>query len=260
MKSGYAHKIGTLNLQVGLTSIPLGIYNFISKNELSFKQLCPKCLTPIQYKRVCPKCDKEIDFHDLKSGFQIGKNNIVVIDKEKLKMDTSTKVLAVIDRNSEPEYITSNFYLLLPIEKSEKQYFLLLDILLKKNKELIIEYGLRKKIHLAVLKPYNIAGFDYLTLKGVVYSDSIRQIPKLEKLVEISKEEMDLGLKLFQAIENSIENIKYENIKDKRKEKLLEMIKSGNKKVVSEVKKFSSLQEELAKSLKELKKKKKVKV
>ena len=247
----YSRKIGTIYLQFGLTSIPLAIHNFITKNEFSFNQLCPNCLAPIKYKRVCPKCGKEIGYHELKSGLKVG-DKYFIIDKEKLNSNLETKILAILNKDSEPEYILDSFYLLMPNKDAEKQYFLLLDILLKKNKELLIEYGLRKKLHLAIIKPYNIGGVFYLVLKNIIYAENIRKIPEID-LIEIKKEEMDLGLKLFEILENSLKGVKYSEIKDKRKEKILEMIKVGNKeKVVEEVKKFASLQEELVKSIEKL--------
>lgn len=242
-------KIGTLNLRIGLAQIPLAINSFLDYQGISFKQLCPKCETPIKYKRVCSNCNKEVEYAELKSGLQLSKSNIVVIDKEIFKnLKLETKILAIIKTNSEFEFITERCYLLTPDEKVKKPYFLLRNLLLEKNKSLVVEFSFRNKVHLAIIKPINFSGVVFLMLKQILYSDKIKDITPLKE-EELTEEELKLGRELFELISKNIENKSYMDIRDKRLE-LLEKVLSGKVKpqTIKKIKE-TELKEQLKKSV-----------
>jgi DNA end-binding protein Ku len=238
--------IGSINIRIGLVNIPLKICSFLNYQGINFKQLCPTCENPISYKRVCSNCNQEVDYSQIKSGFQISKDNIIVIDKESFKIRLETKVIAVIKTNSEYEFITEKCYLLMPDKLSKKQYFLLRKILSDESKSLVIEFTLRSKIHLAILKPILLNGVCYLMLKEILYADKIKEIesPTEEALTE---EETELGKQLFELIEKKVENTNYLDIKDRRIE-LLEKLLKGEIKPI-EIEKIKN--EDLMRQLKE---------
>jgi DNA end-binding protein Ku len=184
--------IGTLNLNFGLINITFKVNSFLETNDLSLRQLCPKCKSPISYKRFCGTCQKEVEYSQLLSGFEISKDNIVVVDKKALSFECQTKIIAIVDIDSEYEFMPKKFYLLTP-KDVEKPYFLLLNILTKTNKEIVIEFSLRKKIHLGIIKPVVVNGYRFLMLKTIIYSDSIRDISPLKEC-EIGEDELNLGL------------------------------------------------------------------
>lgn len=220
-------KIGSLNLQIGLISIPLGVNSFLDYQGISFKQLCPNCDVPVSYHRVCPKCNQEIEYHQLKNGFEISKDNIVVVDKTVFKTLESypTTILGIIPTNSEFEFITEKCYMLTPQKEAVKQYFLLLKILTVENKSLVIEFVMRKKIHLGIIKPIVLNGMSFLLLKEILYSDKIKPIEPLKE-EQITEEELKLGRELIELVSQKVENKKYEEIRDKRIE-ILQKILSG---------------------------------
>jgi DNA end-binding protein Ku len=246
--------IGTITIKIGLVNIPLSVVSFLNYQNISFKQLCPDCLQPIQQKRVCKNCGKEIPFSELKSGFRISKNNIVVIDKEALKQleNLETKILGIIPLNSEYEFITEKCYLLAPHKDMPKTYFLLLNILLNDNIELVIEYALRKKLNLGIIKPIKLFGKNYLMLKQILYSDKIKEIP-IFKEEQILEDELKIGRQLFKTICETLENKEYKDIKDKRVE-LLQKILEGKIEKKVEVEKGKNLIEQLTKSVELIKK------
>ena len=224
-------KIGTLTISIGLVQIPMGINSFLDYQGISFKQLCPTCNSAVQYKRFCSKCGSEVDYHQLRSGFEISKDNIVVVDKEMFKNLESypTKILAIIPTDTEYEFITEKCYLLTPIKENPKQYFLLLNLLLSENKSLVVEFVMRKKIHLAVVKVVEFDGVRFLMLKEVLYADKIKPIEQLQE-EKPTEEELKLGKELFELISQKIENKNYKTITDKRLE-LLQDVLSGKVKV-----------------------------
>jgi DNA end-binding protein Ku len=54
----------------GLVNIPAKVYLATENRELSFNQLCPNGHR-IQYKKWCPIDEKEIDYADVKKGYQV---------------------------------------------------------------------------------------------------------------------------------------------------------------------------------------------
>lgn len=251
--------IGSLNLKFGLVNIPLRINSFLDYQGISFKQLCPNCKNPINYIRFCKNCKKEIPYNELVNGFQLSKSNIIIIDKDKFNnLDFETRIVAIVDRDKEPEFITEKCYLLTP-DRISKPYFLLRNILLKLNKEIVVEFALRKQLHLGIIKPITINGITYLMLKQILYADKIKEIEQLKE-EKVEENEMELGLKLFEMLYESIEKVNFLELRDRRKE-ILEKYLKGEikvepKKIMEEAK---SMMEEMVKSIEEMKKAKKEK-
>jgi len=215
--------IGTITLSLGLISINLKVNSFLESGDISLKQLCPTCKSPIAYKRVCLNCQQEVQYSQLLSGFEITKDNIIVVDKKALNLDYQTRIVAIVDMNSEFEFMPKKFYLLTP-KDIEKPYFLLLNILIRTSKEIVIEFSLRKKLHLGIIKPIIVSGYTFLMLKQILYSDSIKEISPMKEL-SVSEEELKLGLELFEKIKETIPKVNFLELKDNRKEILEKMIK-----------------------------------
>jgi len=251
-------KIGTLYLRIGLVNIPLGINSFLDYQGLKFKQLCPTCNKPITYKRYCGNCKIDVSYSSLKSGLMITKDEIIVIDKDVFK-DSSleTKILAIINSNSEYEFISEKFYLLTPDDKIRKPYFLLLNLLLNQKKSLVVEFMFRKKIHLGIIKPTMVKGVVFLMLKGILYADKIKEISLIEQ-EQLSEQEVNLGNELFKIISDNVENKNYDEIKDKRLE-VLEKVLNGEVVKPIEVNQETELLEQLKSSVQLSQPKKKLK-
>lgn len=253
-------KIGSISIKFGLINIPLAINSFIQENDISFRQLHKECLSPIQYKKVCSKCGKEVSKEDIVSGFKVGKDEYVVIDKEKLQFDNfETKIVSIIDKNSEPEFISTKFYLLTPVKTAEKQYFLLLKLLDTLEKEMVIEYSMRKKINLAIVKVVKVGNRKLLMLKNIVYANSIRlertDLANIPQEIEIGKEEFELAKQLFNMIVENVKGNSYKELEDRRLEIIKDMINGKYEKanVSKNVAKFKDLAEQLINSIEMLK-------
>lgn len=265
-------KIATINLRIGLVNFSLSVNSFVDYSGISFKQLSPCHNVPIKLKRVCSECGKEIPYSELKYGYQLSKNNIIPIEKEMMDSisNRETKILMTYDNNSQlskiEEVIQQKVYLLTPNENLSKPYFLLRELLIRKEKSLLVEYSLRGKLHLGIIKPFTLVDkygktHIFLLLKQIVYSDRIKPISSLPT-EEVSEEELKLAIELFELLESKMSKTDYRELKDERKE-LLEKILKGEIKIEKpERVKEKEIVEQLKKSteLLKLKKKKKVKV
>jgi DNA end-binding protein Ku len=83
------------SISFGLVNIPIQVFSATQKEDYtSFNQLCDKG-HKIKYKKWCPTEEREVEWSEIKKGYEITKNNYVVIEKEdfeKIKLKTTNTV------------------------------------------------------------------------------------------------------------------------------------------------------------------------
>jgi DNA end-binding protein Ku len=66
----------------GLVNIPIGVFTAAQIEDFTyFNQLCDKG-HKIKYKKWCPVEEREVPWSEIKKGYEISKDNYVVIEKE----------------------------------------------------------------------------------------------------------------------------------------------------------------------------------
>src|SRR6476619_1583914 len=94
----------------------IDIFQTTDDKSFSFYQLCPKGHR-IKYKRWCPVEEKEIPYSEIKKGYEIEKDNYVVIekndlDKIKLKTTKSIDIKEFVDsKEFDSNSIKNNYYI-----------------------------------------------------------------------------------------------------------------------------------------------------
>ena len=85
------------NISFGLVNIPVQVFSAVQREDYTtFDQLCKK-EHKIKYKRWCPVEEREVPWSEIKKGYEITKNNYVVLEKEdidKIKLK-STKTIEI---------------------------------------------------------------------------------------------------------------------------------------------------------------------
>lgn len=84
----------TGSVSFGLVNIPVKVYLATEDREFSFNQLCPNGHR-IQYKKWCPIEDKEVSYSEIKKGYEVTKDNYVVVEKgdlDKIKLKTTNTI------------------------------------------------------------------------------------------------------------------------------------------------------------------------
>ncbi len=82
------------SVSFGLVNIPVKVYLATEDREFSFNQLCPNGHR-IQYKKWCPVDGKEVSYSEIKKGYEITKDNYVVVEKgdlDKIKLKTTNTI------------------------------------------------------------------------------------------------------------------------------------------------------------------------
>ena len=98
-------------ISFGLVNIPIGVYVATEGSEFSFNQMCNKGHR-IRYKKWCPVEEREVPYSEIKKGYEISKDNYVVIDKqdlERIKLK-STSTIDVKEFVDEKELVKPGFF------------------------------------------------------------------------------------------------------------------------------------------------------
>jgi DNA end-binding protein Ku len=90
-----ARSIWKGTISFGLVNIPIQVFSAVQREDYtSFDQLCEKG-HKIKYKKWCPVEEREVPWSEIKKGYEITKNDYVVLEKEeieKIKLKTTKTI------------------------------------------------------------------------------------------------------------------------------------------------------------------------
>jgi DNA end-binding protein Ku len=160
-------------ISFGLVNIPIEVFSAVQKEDYtSFNQLCENG-HKIKNRKWCPVEEREVQWSEIKKGYEITKNNYVVIEKEdieKIKLKT-TNIIEVKEfielEEFDPLFIEKSYYVGPDTGKKKKSdnttttttttvpakaYSLFVKILNETKKVAIGKAVLREKEHLVALR------------------------------------------------------------------------------------------------------------
>jgi DNA end-binding protein Ku len=241
------------NISFGLVNIPIQVFTATQKEDFtSFNQLCDKG-HKIKYKKWCPVEEREVPWSEIKKGYEISKDDYVVIEKEdfekiKLKITNTIEIKEFIDSEDfDPIFIEKNYYIgpETGIKKkksngkssssSNKAYSLFVKILHETNKVAIGKVILRDKEHLVALRAYQRG----LVMHQLRYLDEIKPMDEIAGIGDnssiitsqkIDAKELSLGKTLVDNLTSKEFDIgQYSDTYAKELEKLIETKSKGQK-------------------------------
>jgi DNA end-binding protein Ku len=226
------------SISFGLVNIPIQVFSATQKEGYtSFNQLCEKG-HKIKYKKWCPVEQREVQWSEIKKGYEITKNEYVVIEKEdldKIKLKTTNTVEVkefIASEEFDPIFIEKNYYVgpdpgKKKSETSSKAYSLFVKILNETKKIAIGKVVLREKEHLVALRAYQRG----LVMHQLKYLDEIRpmeEIGGLDSSQKIDAKELSLGKSLVENLTTEkFDPGQYSDAYAKELEKLIEAKSKG---------------------------------
>jgi DNA end-binding protein Ku len=233
------------NISFRLVNIPIQVFSATQKEEYtSFNQLCDKG-HKIKYKKWCPIEEREVPWSEIKKGYEITKNDYIVIEKEdldriKLKTNNTIEVKEFIKSEEfDPIFIEKNYYVgpdpgKKKTEASIRAYSLFVKILNETNKVAIGKVVLREKEHLVALRAYQRG----LVMRQLEYLDEIRpmdEIGNLDSLQKVDSKELSLGKTLVDNLTTEkFDPGQYSDTYAKELEKLIEAKSKGQEVIAKE--------------------------
>ena len=249
------------SISFGLVNIPIQVFSATQKEEYtSFNQLCDKG-HKIKYKKWCPVEEREVPWSEIKKGYEITKNDYVVLEKEeieniKLKTTNTVEVKEFIESGEfDPIFIEKNYYVgpdagKKKSETSIKAYALFVKILHETGKIAIGKVVLREKEQLVALRAYQRG----LVMHQLWYLDEIRpmdEIGGLESLQKIDAKELSLGKALVDNLTtDKFDPGQYSDTYAKELEKIIESKSKGEKVTINEVEKKTEETTDIIEALK----------
>jgi DNA end-binding protein Ku len=249
------------SISFGLVNIPIQVFSATQKEEYtSFNQLCDKG-HKIKYKKWCPVEEREVPWSEIKKGYEITRNDYVVLEKEeieniKLKTTNTVEVKEFIESEEfDPIFIEKNYYVgpdtgKKKSETSIKAYALFVKILHETGKIAIGKVVLREKEQLVALRAYQRG----LVMHQLKYLDEIRpmdEIGGLESLQKIDAKELSLGKALVDNLTtDKFDPGQYSDTYAKELEKIIEAKSKGEKVTINEVEKTTEETTDIIEALK----------
>lgn len=241
------------NISFGLVNIPVKLYTAIdTSKDISFNHLDSKGHR-IRYKKWCPVEEREVPYSEIRKGYEIAKDQYVVIEKkdlEKIAVE-STRTINIkefIDEQElDPLFVEKSYYIAPDsIDRKRKKgkessssstttiqdkaYSLLVKVLHDTKKvaigKLVLKEGERE--HLIAIRAYQ-RGFIMHTLH---YMDEIKPVEDIKeiseaKVPEIDKNEMSLGKLLVENLTSKTFDIS--RYHDEYVEELKDLVKAKAK-------------------------------
>src|ERR671910_1737230 len=233
------------SISFGLVNIPVQVFSATQREDYtSFSQLCDKG-HKIKYKKWCPVEEREVPWSEIKKGYEMTKNNYVVLEKEeieniKLKTNNTIEVKEFIGPEEfDPIFIGKNYYVgpdpgKKKSETSSKAYSLFVKILNETKKIAIGKVVLRDKEQVVALRAYQRG----LVMHQLKYLDEVRpmdEIGGLDSSQKIDANELSLGKRLVENLTtDKFDPGQYSDTYAKELEKLIEAKSKGQKVTIKE--------------------------
>jgi DNA end-binding protein Ku len=223
-------------ISFGMVSIPVKLYTATESKDVSFRQLAEEDLKPIKYLRWSPTLDREVQFHEIKKGYEYAKDQFVILDDEDFEnLPVPSKHTITIEQFVEADSIDPIFYekpyYLDPDDAGVKPYALLLNALEAKNLVAIGKLALRQKEQLVAIRPQE----GHLTVEMLLYPDEVRAYEGTDVSdVKVSDAELKMAFALIDMLHEPFDPERY---KDQYRDILMNMITTkleGGEVVVSE--------------------------
>ena len=213
------------SISFGLVNIPVGLYAAETRNDISFKMLDKKTMSPIHYKRVAEESGKEVPWDETVRGYEFESGQYVVLSDADLKSAApeATQTIDIVDfvdlEEISPLYFDKPYYLG-PDKKGSKAYALLRETLRRTGKVGIAKVVIRTREYLAAV----VARGDVLTLELMRYAHELRDPSELDVPAGkqgVSDREIDMAERLVEGMVSAWDPEKY---KDTYRDDLMKMI------------------------------------
>ena len=215
-RSGPGRSIWSGSISFGLLQIPISLYTAESRaEELHFRMLDKKDLSPIRFKRVNASTGREVEWKNIVKGYEIEPDNFVVLEKGDLEK-ANVKATQTIDIQDfvPAEDIDRAFfetpYYLIPQKRATKAYVLLRKALEKKKAAAIATFVLRTKEYLCALIPNG----DAIMLEILRFGHELKDVedmplPTARDEHDVSTRELHMAEQLIDGMMTKWEPTKY---------------------------------------------------
>ncbi len=190
-------------LKLSLVTIPVKMYNAVSRKAIQFHLLHKDCGARIKQEMVCPRHHRTLAPEEVVRGYQYGKDLHVVVTEEELgrarkESTEAVEVLKFVDQAQiHPLYYADAHYLVPDGAAGLEAFAVFLKALTETGKTALARMVLRNREHLLNLRPYNGA-FIAFTLH---FPEELVDLKQAEETQETEQAKVDPeGLEMAKTI------------------------------------------------------------
>jgi DNA end-binding protein Ku len=214
-------------ISFGLVSIPVKLYNAVSRKAVSFNQLDSRTNARVRQKLVSSVDGEEVPRDQLVKGYSIGPDQFVTVSEDELAaiMPAAQRTIELEEfvdlADIDPVFYDSSYYLV-PDKAAVKPYALLVNAMEDSGKVGIARFVMRSKEYVAALRIRD----GKLVLNTMVYADELNDVGELPELeaadkVQLSDRERAMAQTLVESLSAPFEPEKY---RDTYREQLVEIL------------------------------------
>jgi DNA end-binding protein Ku len=181
-------------ISFGLVNIPVSLFSATRREELKFRLLRARDLSPVNYKRVAEVDGKEVPWDQIVKGYEHEKGKFVVLrDEDFARVDVeATQTVDITDfvelADVNPMYFSKPYWME-PQKSGLKAYALLREALEKTGKIGIAKVVIKTRQHLAAVKPQD----DLLVLELMHFANELIDTKRM-RVAEIAPGRKELTM------------------------------------------------------------------
>lgn len=213
-------------ISFGLVTIPVKLFNAVSKKSVSFNQLDSRDHQRIRYRKVNAETGEEVPDDLIVKGYEYAKGTYVLVDPDELEqfLPSATRSIDLEEfvalSEIDPIFFDSPYYL--APDKVPKPYKLLVEAMEKAGKVGVGRFVMRNKQYVAAVR--SEGGF--LVLSTMVYADEVIDTSSIDELadlasIEVSERELAMAEQLVESLAGPFEPERY---RDVYREQVLDLI------------------------------------
>lgn len=192
---------GTISF--GLISIPISLYPATRREELKFRLLRQRDLSPVNYKRVAEADGKEVPWEEIVKGYEYEKGKFVVIREEDfervdIEATQTVDIMNFVELDEVDPLLFYKPYYMEVGKGGDKAYALLREALESSRKVAISKVVIKTRQHLAAVKPQK----NGLMLELMHFPEELIDAGEFKQPAKksLSKPEINMALQLIDSM------------------------------------------------------------
>jgi DNA end-binding protein Ku len=189
-------------ISFGLVNVPVRVFSATESHDVSLHQVHAHDGGRIRYQRKCEVCEKVVPFEDITKAYDDGTRTVVLTDAELKSLPAEKnheiEVVEFVPADQiDPLHLDKAYYLE-PDERAVKPYTLLRQALEDTDRMAVVQFALRQKSRLAVLRVRDKT----LVLQTLLWDDEVREpaFEVLDDVPEVTAKELQMAGQLVDSL------------------------------------------------------------
>jgi DNA end-binding protein Ku len=226
-------------ISFGLVSIPIKLYNAVSRKTVHFNQIDSRTGSRIRYRKVSETDGEEVPAEAIVKGYQLSSGDYVLVgDDELAALDPeATRTIDIeqfVDLSEIDPIFYDAAYYAAPDKAARKPYALLLKAMEEQGRVAIARFVMRSKQYLCALRPDD----GVLVLSTMVYADEVNDPHEFSELegmddVEVTDRELRMARQLVDSLTEDFQPSRFEDTYRVQVLDLIERKAAGEEEIVA---------------------------